>query len=155
MIPLPINTGKMVPCGECALCCTYVSVGIQEPSSLRDATDILWFLYHDRVSVIRLRKNSWVVLFETRCRHLTDSLRCGIYPRRPPVCREYDSKACEVNGGIQGRTFTDPEDFLDWLKKERPRIYGAAIRKKVVQRSARGPRRVNSPATPPHVAPSP
>jgi len=113
----------LVECRVCAQCCTYVAVEIDQPSTLRNASTILWFLYHDKVSVVMERKDRWAVQFDTRCKHLGDDLLCAIYPWRPQVCREYDNRDCEVNGRGNGRTFRAPAEFLDYLRRERPRIY--------------------------------
>ena len=114
---------RLVECRACAQCCTYVAVGIDEPSTLRNASTILWFLYHDRVSVVMERKDRWAVQFDTRCRNLGDDLLCAIYPWRPYVCRGYDNRDCEVNGRGSGRTFRAPAEFVDYLRRERPRIH--------------------------------
>lgn len=118
-----IAPSRLVECSRCAQCCTYVAVEIDEPTTLRTATTILWFLYHDKVSVIRERRHRWTVQFETRCRNLGDDLLCGIYPFRPHLCREYEREDCEVNGRGRSRTFRAPGEFLEYMKKEHPRIY--------------------------------
>ena len=120
MFPAP---KPLVACTECGKCCTYVSVGINEPSSLRNASDILWYLYHEQVSVYRDGDGEWSVVFETRCRHLRDDVLCAVYAHRPEICREFDNTTCEVNAAGGGRSFEDPADFLDWLRAERPRVF--------------------------------
>src|SRR5262249_53779490 len=72
-VPLPVMAPEpraLVPCTECGKCCTYVAVGINAPTTPRLATDILWYLYHDRVYVYRDGAGEWSVHFETRCRQL-------------------------------------------------------------------------------------
>ena len=110
-------------CTECGKCCTYVSVGINEPRTLRFASDVLWYLYHDGVSVYRDGDGDWSVVFETRCRHLQDDLLCRVYAHRPEICREFDNTTCEVNSPDGGRAFEDPADFLDWLRGARPGLF--------------------------------
>ena len=61
---------ERVPCTECARCCRYLGVGINAPTTPRLATDVLWYLYHEHVSVYRDEDGEWSVLFETRCKNL-------------------------------------------------------------------------------------
>jgi hypothetical protein len=122
-IPLPMAPSPPVPCTSCGKCCTYVSVGINEPTNVRNASDILWYLYHDQVSVYRDGDGEWSVVFETRCRQLQGNLLCGVYDDRPSICRDFDNLTCEVNSPEGGRTYASPEEFLVWLKRTRPRVY--------------------------------
>jgi Fe-S-cluster containining protein len=125
-IPLPMAAppALLKQCTECGKCCTYVSVGINEPNNLRNASDILWYLYHEQVSVYRDGDGEWSVVFETRCRHLQGDLLCGVYVDRPIICRDFDNVTCEVNSPEGGLTLSSPEDFLGWLRERRPRLYG-------------------------------
>jgi hypothetical protein len=118
-----------------------VGVGINAPHSVRYATDVLWYLYHENVSVHCDAEGEWVVTFETRCKHLRDDLLCGVYEQRPVVCREFDNTGCEVNAPGGGQTFTEPAQFLDWLRVQRPRLYAHIARQFVPPALARGARR--------------
>ena len=122
-IPLALARAPLVPCTQCAHCCRYVAVGINAPSRPRYATDILWYLYHEGVSVHCDTDGEWSVVFETRCRHLGGDLLCGIYAQRPHICRGFDNETCEVNSP-GGRTFSAPGEFLEYLKAARPRVHG-------------------------------
>ena len=119
----PAAKRALVECTECAKCCTYVAVGINPPVRARWATDILWYLYHEAVTVYRDGDGEWMVQFETRCRHLAHDKLCGIYPQRPHICRAFDNRTCEVNDSVGGQLFSTPEEFLTYLKHERPRLY--------------------------------
>jgi len=119
----PNGAAPLVPCTECARCCTYVAVGINTPTTPRSATDVLWYLYHDAVSIHVDADGEWSVVFETTCRHLEGRL-CGIYEQRPHICRSFDERSCEVNAPGGSRSFHTPEEFLAYLKAERPRLYG-------------------------------
>jgi Fe-S-cluster containining protein len=123
--PLPVLQPQppLVACTECARCCGYVAVGINAPGRSRYATDVLWYLYHEGVSVHLDGAGEWSVVFEARCRNLGHDRLCGIYEQRPHICRAFDNTTCEVNSPDGGRTFTRPEEFLDWLRGERPRLY--------------------------------
>jgi Fe-S-cluster containining protein len=113
-----------VSCTECAKCCTYAAVGINAPNRLRWATDILWYLYHDRTFVYLDGEGEWSVMFESRCRNLGEDNLCRIYDHRPELCREFDDQDCEVNcRESDAITFTRPEQFLAWLAENQPRVY--------------------------------
>ena len=125
-LPLPVlrPPSPLVECTECALCCTYVAVGINDPTTPRLASDVLWYLYHERVYVYVDEDGEWSVVFETRCRNLGGDRRCGIYAERPHICRGFDNRTCEVNAPAQGDlTFREPAEFLGWLEQKRPRLH--------------------------------
>jgi Fe-S-cluster containining protein len=122
-VPLPMAPAEHVPCTRCAKCCTYVGVGINAPNSLRYATDVLWYLYHENVSVHLDGDGEWTVIFEARCRNLRDDLLCGVYEQRPHVCRAFDDTSCEVNAPDGGKSFTEPREFLDWLAARKPGLF--------------------------------
>lgn len=126
-IPLPVPvrqpSGPLVECTECALCCSYVAVGINSPTTPRLATDVLWYLYHEQVSVYVDEDGEWSVVFETRCRNLAPDRCCRVYADRPHICRGFDNRGCEVNAPPQGDlTFREPGEFLRWLSERRPRL---------------------------------
>ena len=56
-VNLPVIQEAPVPghvsCLQCARCCTYVAVGINAPTTPKLATEVLWHLYHQGVSVCR------------------------------------------------------------------------------------------------------
>jgi Fe-S-cluster containining protein len=114
----------LVECTECARCCTYVAVGINDPTTPRLATDVLWYLYHESVYVYADDDGEWSVVFETRCRNLAEDRRCGIYVDRPHICRSFDNRSCEVNAPSgNALSFHEPAAFLAWLAKKRPRLH--------------------------------
>lgn len=106
----------------CGHCCTYVAIEVETPTTVRRATELLWYLYHDNMSLYE-SDDEWMVQLETRCRHLGPTLRCGIYENRPHICRGYSEAQCEVNSADEGRTFYTPEQLLAHLQATRPRLY--------------------------------
>jgi Fe-S-cluster containining protein len=102
---------------------------------------VLWYLYHENVSVQRDDAGEWTVNFEARCKNLQDDLLCGVYESRPVVCREFDNQTCEVNSPAGGQVFTEPAQFLDWLRAKQPRLYQKIARKYLPPARARGGRR--------------
>lgn len=113
---------RQVPCGECALCCTYVAVEIPAPDSVEHASEILWYLYHEHVSV-HVSEDGWMVQFETRCRNLDDARRCRVYAERPISCREYDETECDVNAADEYTAFYAPEEFLAYLERHHAQVH--------------------------------
>jgi Fe-S-cluster containining protein len=127
-LPIPLTVLQPGPahvaCTECARCCRYVGVGINAPTTPRLATDVLWYLYHEQVSVYRDEQGEWSVLFETRCRNLRADLRCAVYDERPHICRGFDDTECDVNApGARALSFREPSEFLGWLAAKRPRLF--------------------------------
>ncbi len=126
-ISLPVvspDTSAMLECTECGKCCTYLAIEISEPTRPRNATDILWYLYHEKVSVYVDGNNEWCVQFESRCKNFADDLHCKVYRTRPHICRAFDHETCEVNCK-EGEyfLFLTPAEFLAYLKQKRPRVH--------------------------------
>jgi len=117
-----------IGCLTCALCCSYIAVAIDGPDSVKAATEILWHLYHDYVSVYRDSDDEWMVQFETRCRHLQEDNKCAIYETRPHICRTYSEVSCEVNADDEGMNFYSPDAFLAYLESRSRRIF-AGVKK--------------------------
>jgi uncharacterized protein len=124
-LPLSPSLDKhgRVPCLKCGLCCTYIAVAIDAPDSVKSATEILWHLYHDHVSIYRDSDDEWMVQFETRCRHLASDNKCAIYDSRPHICRTYSEETCEVNADDEGMSFYSPDTYLAYLQQRSRRIY--------------------------------
>ncbi len=121
-----------VSCLQCAKCCTYVAVGINAPTTPKLATEVLWHLYHQGVSVCRDEAGEWYVQFEARCRNLGEGNLCAVYLNRPHICRAYDDRVCEVNAPQKGLIeFKDPKHFLEYLSVKRPKVYRAIAAKYV------------------------
>jgi Fe-S-cluster containining protein len=124
-LPVAAPSREQVGCLTCGLCCTYIAVGIDGPKNAKAATEILWHLYHEGVSIYQDGDDEWMVQFESRCRHLLDDNKCAIYEQRPHICREYSQVSCEVNSEGTGLTFYAPDEFLDYLALKHKRVYRA------------------------------
>jgi len=121
-----------VSCLQCAKCCTYVAIGINAPTTPKLATEVLWHLYHQGVSVCRDEAGEWYVQLEARCRNLGEGNLCSVYLNRPHICRAYDDQACEVNAPQAGLIeFKEPKHFLEYLRMKRPKVYKAIAGKYV------------------------
>jgi Fe-S-cluster containining protein len=111
-----------VPCLDCGLCCSYVALEIDGPTTLRAATDILWYLYHQNICIY-VESDEWMVQIETRCQHYHDDHKCGIYETRPQICRDYDETSCEINAEDVGTVFYNTGEYLDYLRQHHKRMH--------------------------------
>lgn len=114
---------RQISCLECGLCCTYVAVEVEGPTGLKAATEILWYLYHERVSVFRDIDDEWLLQFEAPCQHVQEDNKCSIYGERPHICRAFDEKDCEVNVAEEGLLFSKPGEYLEFLRERKPALY--------------------------------
>lgn len=135
-VNLPVLQEPPVPgrvsCLQCARCCTYVAVGINAPTTPKLATEILWHLYHQGVTVCRDEAGEWYVQFEARCKNLGPGNLCEVYLNRPHICRAYDDQTCEVNAPqIDLIEFKEPSQFLEYLRAKRPKVFKAIEHKYV------------------------
>ncbi len=92
---------QITPENKCSFCvgskcCNYVTQKIPGPRSKYDFEHLLWQVAHEGVEVYK-DEDGWFLLFHTRCRHLRADGRCGIYERRPQICRDYDNDYCEYD----------------------------------------------------------
>jgi len=86
-------------CDQCsALCCRYFVLEIDKPETRRAYDDIRWYLIHENVLVL-IEKKKWYLGIYSRCKHLQQDNRCGIYETRPKICREYSTDNCDYHGG--------------------------------------------------------
>ncbi|MEX1272377.1 MAG: YkgJ family cysteine cluster protein [Gammaproteobacteria bacterium] len=77
-------------------CCTYITQQIDAPRSIADFDFLLWQVSHNGVRIFR-DDDGWFLQFDTRCSNLLPDGRCGIYDRRPQVCRDYSNDWCEFD----------------------------------------------------------
>ncbi len=75
-------------------CCRYFALPIETPTSRKDFEFVRWYLLHDRATIFT-EDDDWYLLVHTKCKHLGDDNRCGIYTTRPQICRDYTTEACE------------------------------------------------------------
>jgi Fe-S-cluster containining protein len=118
----PAGGRQPVSCLNCGLCCSYVAVEIDEPTTIKAATDILWYLYHQNICIYA-EGDEWMVQIEARCQHYQDDHKCAIYETRPKICRDYDETNCEINAEEVGNVFYTPGEFLAYLAQHYKRIH--------------------------------
>jgi len=82
-------------CGSCvALCCRYLALEVDRPTTPRDFDDLRWFMLHERVQIFT-EGRKWFVQVFNPCTALGPDNLCTIYDRRPAICREYDNDWCD------------------------------------------------------------
>lgn len=115
-------------CEHCTgLCCRYVALPLENPTTRRDFDDIRWFVMHEGVSVF-CEEGDWFVQFASRCDSLRDDNLCSIYDTRPQICREYEAGECDYQGGDYSYElrFTTPEQVEAYSTKKFGKRSGSA-----------------------------
>jgi len=64
---------------------------------MEDFDMLLWQISHANTQVYK-DEDGWFLLVNNRCLHLQHDGRCGIYEKRPQVCREHTNDECEFEG---------------------------------------------------------
>lgn len=137
----PVKNGRPrrqdIPAGEnlcfhCpAKCCHYIAQWIDKPTTWDGFDMVRWFLLHERTAVF-VEDGEWYLLAYLTCNKLLPDGRCGIYPTRPKVCREYAAEACEFDeNAVYDQLFELPEQLEE---------YAEAILGPRGERSIRSPR---------------
>ena len=147
--PLPLLEKESThPCFSCALCCTYMALEIDNPSTNTEYDYLVWYLYHEGVSVFVDWEGDWYLKFESRCTHLTPNGMCGVYEDRPAICRDFSFLECERNNPEEPPDkwlFETADAFLDWFGRQRPKAserFQAFLAKKKREKTPRELRRV-------------
>ena len=95
---IPVKITPENKCSFCAgsLCCSYFTQQVDTPRSKYDFEHLLWQISHRGVNVYK-DEDGWYLLIRNACTHLQADGRCGIYDRRPQICRDYDNDFCEYD----------------------------------------------------------
>jgi Fe-S-cluster containining protein len=108
-------------CAKCpALCCTYITIEIDEPADEQDLDNLRWYLIHDGITVL-VENQRWFVKTKTPCVHLQSDYRCAIYPKRPEACQRYETESCDYRIQSEGlapayREFADFERLRRYVQ---------------------------------------
>ena len=105
-------------CEKCAgLCCRYLALPIEKPTSKADYDDVRWYLAHEGISVF-VEDGDWYINIANRCKFLNADNRCDIYEHRPRICRGYQEENCDFHGGDYGYDlyFTSIEELDEYMK---------------------------------------
>ena len=116
-------------CDHCtAKCCQYFALQIETPESYVDYQFIRWYLFHDLTSVF-VDEGKWYVLVHTACEHLRGDNRCGIYDRRPAICRDYTTDNCEYDDSwTYEKYFETAEQIEEYAEAVLPPKHKTSIR---------------------------
>ena len=119
------------PCASCSHCCEYISLEIDKPTTVKDFDYLVWYLIHKDVWVYIDDENDWYIQFNTPCDKL-DNQRCGYYPHRPTICRDYEPESClrYGEGEPDKYMFKNEIDLFDYMKKKWPKTY-IKLKKKI------------------------
>ena len=120
-IEITAESGAETKCDLCtsSTCCTYVTQQLDVPRSKYDFEILLWQVSHQGVGVYK-DDDGWFVMFETRCSHLEQDGRCGIYEDRPTICRTHDNDYCEYDAPAEEGFelyFPDYSTLLNYCQK--------------------------------------
>lgn len=108
-----------VLCEKCAgLCCRYLALPIETPTTAGDYDDIRWYLAHEGISVF-VEDGDWYINIASRCKYLNKVNRCDIYEHRPSICRRYKEDNCDYHSGDYGYElhFTSTEELDEYIHR--------------------------------------
>ena len=106
-------------CQKCAgLCCRYLALPIENPTTKNDYDDIRWYLAHEGISVF-VEDGEWYINIASRCKYLTSENLCDIYETRPRICRGYKDGSCDYHSGDYGYElyFTSTEELDEYVAR--------------------------------------
>ena len=109
-----------VLCEHCTgVCCRYIALPIDKPTTRRDFDDMRWYVMHEGISVF-VEDGDWYIQIAAPCRNLQPDNRCAIYDTRPAICREYKAADCDYEGGDYHyeNIFRTPEQVEKYAAKK-------------------------------------
>ncbi|MEN8132998.1 MAG: YkgJ family cysteine cluster protein [Pseudomonadota bacterium] len=114
------NIDQQNKCTFCthSRCCTYITQQIDTPRKKYDFEHLLWQVSHQRVKIYK-DNDGWYLLIESRCSHLQPDGRCGIYERRPKICKDHSNDYCEFDAPSEDGFdlyFEDYESLFQYCK---------------------------------------
>lgn len=114
-------------CEYCtAKCCRYFALPIDAPDTRTEYDYIRWYMIHGRVSIF-VDDETWYVMVHADCEHLQPDYRCGIYEKRPQICRDYTTDECEYDDdACYDKFFETSEQLWEYIEaifpqQKRPR----------------------------------
>jgi Fe-S-cluster containining protein len=98
----PKKVIKLTPENKCSFCvgtkcCTYITQQIDTPRSIAEFDFLMWQLSHRHVQAYKDEDGWFLLIADSPCVYIQDDGRCGIYEKRPMICREYDNDYCEYD----------------------------------------------------------
>ena len=74
---------------------------------------------HKNVQIYIDNDKGWNLLFITPCTKLQSDGKCGIYPTRPKLCKDYSASSCSRTGKDHTHLFMTPDALLSYLEEEK------------------------------------
>ena len=106
-------------CSGCdSKCCKYIATEIDVPEEKEDFENIKWYVCHKNVYVFVDEDDEWYLEFLTSCKYLDEDGWCGIYDKRPDICRTYSQEQCLFHNPDYSEKyrFENIEDVEDYIK---------------------------------------
>lgn len=105
-------------CKKCGMCCKYVALEIDCPEDLDDFENIKWYVAHKNVNVFVNEDNEWHIEFITPCAYLGQDNLCGVYGKRPQICRDYSADSCLAQNNYSEKyTFKTIDDVKRYIEE--------------------------------------
>ncbi len=95
-------------CQQCAACCTYFCIEIDEPDTRSEVDDLAWILAHQGAEIHVGNDEAWNLYVRNRCSYLGEDNRCTIYERRSRICRKHMPGRCD-HGMASPKEYDDIE----------------------------------------------
>jgi len=94
---------KETKCARCAdsTCCSYLTQQIDTPRSIYDFETLLWQIAHKNIQIFQ-DEQGWFLLINNPCSFLLPGGGCGIYAKRPAICRDHTNDYCEYDAPAKG-----------------------------------------------------
>lgn len=112
-------------CDDCGLCCTYLNITVDRPTSEEDVKTLMWYQYHKKAELYFDKDGDYSLVFNKRCEQLDENNLCAIYERRPSICRQFSAKNCHGKefGNTVKAHFDTEETLIRFFKKKRPGLF--------------------------------
>lgn len=121
----PLILGDGHDCSSCDICCTYLNIVVEKPSDEDNLNELFWYINHANCEINHDVDGGWSLLFRTCCELLKTDGLCGIYDRRPTVCRTFSSNNChgsDFETSVKTKYQTE-KSLLEHIIKKRPGLY--------------------------------
>lgn len=88
--------------GKCSFCidsrcCSYTTQYIDTPGTMREFDFLMWQISHPHVHAYKDKTGWFLIVVNVPCSHLLPDGACGIYEKRPMICREHSNANCEYD----------------------------------------------------------
>jgi uncharacterized protein len=110
-------------CSTCnGLCCRHIAMHLDTPKTKTDWDNLRWYLLHEKVRVGVDHDKNWLIEFLSSCRYLRPDHKCGIYEKRPRICKIFPgSDTCEHHdpSPVYKVSFETESELTGWLDRKK------------------------------------